>query len=582
MGDTKIFDAILENFKNDYKIKSKDNIFNIFVTYQVCKNKMISIDDVIQSCIDGGGDGGIDNLLIFINDILIQTESDYNNIKQNINTQSTLDMYILQNKESRGFAVEPLNKINNTIQNIFNEEMTEEKLRDIYNLELIEQIQIIRNMIKEIIPKLRNKNINVNIIFSNKSDSIDISKDVRNAEEILRNNIKKYMCIENININYNGKIELKKLYDSGYSSILQLKTKNIIYDTYREDRNIACMALVNIADYYNFISTEDEQLKEYLFDNNVRDYQENTNRVNEEIFRTLDNEKDIDFWWLNNGVTILVEELELKPGYINLTMPRIVNGLQTSYCIYNSITSTPPLFKEKEYRSILVKIIQANDEKTMESIILATNNQTPINTSDLIANNEIQKNIEEYFKSKGYFYERRDNFYSRKSDIEQNKVIQKSQLAQYCMTVLQKSPSIARNNPKTILYKHTYEDIFNKEINVDIYFKICLLYGKISQLVDETSKDEDILKKKYGTSIVSFKLHLLLINTILLLKNKNFTNKELQKLEIYKYEEKIYKDSIDILLKILEGATDKNKLYYAKTKQIDFDILNYSYKFDKK
>lgn len=55
------------------------------------------------------------------------------------------------------------------------------------------------------------------------------------------------------------------------------------------------------------------------------------------------------------------------------------------------------------------------------------------------------------------------------------------------------------NNPKTILYKHTYEDIFNKEINIEIYFKICLLYGKISQLVDETPKEEDLLKKKYGT-----------------------------------------------------------------------------------
>ncbi len=380
--------------------------------------------------------------------------------------------------------------------------MTEEKLGYIYNLELIEQIHIIRNIIKEIIPKLKNKNINVNIIFSNKSDIIDISKDVRNAEEILRNNIKKYMCIENINVQYNGKIELKKLYDSGYLSTLQLKTKNIIYDTYREDKDIACMALVNIVDYYKFISTEDEQLKEYLFDNNVRDYQENTNRVNEEIFKTLDNEKNIDFWWLNNGVTILVEELELKPGYINLTMPRIVNGLQTSYCIY--------------------------------------------------------------------------------SDIEKNKIIQKSQLAQYCMTILQKSPSIARNNPKTILYKHTYEDIFNKEINVDIYFKIYLLYNKISQLVDETTKEKDMLKKKYGTSIVSFKLHLLLINTIILLKNKNFTNKELEKLEIEKYDKEIYKNSLDILLEILEKAYDKNKLYYAKTKQIDFDILNYDYKFNEK
>lgn len=35
--------------------------------------------------------------------------------------------------------------------------MTEEKLRDIYNLELIEQIHIIRDIIKKIISKLKIK-----------------------------------------------------------------------------------------------------------------------------------------------------------------------------------------------------------------------------------------------------------------------------------------------------------------------------------------------------------------------------------------------------------------------------------------
>src|SRR3546814_13519732 len=45
---------------------------------------------------------------------------------------------------------------------------------------------------------------------------------------------------------------------------------------------------------------------------------------------TLENPGAEDFWWLNNGVTILAQEASQVGKTIKITDPQIINGLQTS------------------------------------------------------------------------------------------------------------------------------------------------------------------------------------------------------------------------------------------------------------
>jgi len=576
-NEVKIFNAILENFKEEYNISKKIDAFNIFVPFQVCKNKMISVEDAIESCVDGGNDGGIDNILIFVNDILIKTKEDYEKLNITRSPQNILDIYIMQNKKVNGFSPDTLNKLYITFQNIFNDNFKDSDLEKNYNLELIEQIILLRRIITDI-PNFYTEKISVNFIYSTTAQNIDLSKHVLNSQEILCEMMKSNMCIDNVNFIYNGIKELKKLYDSGFSSSVQLRVKDMISDTYVDDNNEACIILSTIDDYYDFLSSENNELKEYLFEANIRDFQEKSNEVNEGILNTLDEKGNIDFWWLNNGITILVEDLEIKPKSLILTMPRIVNGLQTSYCIYEHKKSIPPLFKSYDDRCVLIKVIKTSNEKIMEKIIFATNNQTPINTADLIANEPVQKDIEEYFKNKGYFYERRDNFYKRKREINPRKIISKSTLFQCAMAVIEKSPSIARNNPRTIIYESNYKALFNKNIDVDIYFNIYNVYEKLLDYIKNISKEEDPLNIKYGTSIVSFKLHLLLISIILALGNKDYNTEDLRNINI-ENENAVFKKATKILEIILDEAYDINKLYYAKNRQIDEDIKNYNYEY---
>lgn len=574
-NEEKIFNAILENFKKEYKIPKKTDAFNIFVPYQICKNKMISVEEAMESCVDGGNDGGIDNILIFVNDMLIKTKEDYEKLNIIRNPQNILEIFIMQNKKTSGFSPDALNKLCVTFQNIFDEKFNNEELEKNYNFDLIEQILLFRRIMEDI-PNFYTDKISMNFIYSTMSKNVVISEHVLNSQELLIEHIKNNMCIDNVHVIYNGIKELKKLYDIGFSSSVQLKIKNMISDTYVDENNEACIILSTIDNYYEFLSSEEDELKEYLFEANIRDFQEKNNNVNEEILRTLNEQSNVDFWWLNNGITILVEDLEIKPKSLILTMPRIVNGLQTSYCIYENKKDIPPLFKIKDERCVLIKVIKTSNEKIMENIIFATNNQTPINTADLIANNSIQKNIEDYFKNKGYFYERRNNFYKRKREIDPSKIITKSTLFQCAMAVIEKSPSIARNNPKTIIYESNYSSLFNENIDIEIYFNIYKIYESLLDYIKSISKNEDPLNNKYGTSIVSFKLHLLLISVIIILNNNEYSVKELKAIDL-NIEKSIFKRAVEVLEKILNQSNEINKLYYAKNKQIDEDIKSYKY-----
>jgi len=68
------------------------------------------------------------------------------------------------------------------------------------------------------------------------------------------------------------------------------------------------ICLVGIGGYFDFITDEDGVLRTYLFNSNVRDYQGNTD-VNKEIREALNlTDRQENFWWLNNGITIISAE----------------------------------------------------------------------------------------------------------------------------------------------------------------------------------------------------------------------------------------------------------------------------------
>lgn len=62
--------------------------------------------------------------------------------------------------------------------------------------------------------------------------------------------------------------------------------------------------MAGLTAYNKFIRDDHGNMRRYLFDSNVRDFL-GENRVNQEIMASLEEADSPEFWWLNNGITIL-------------------------------------------------------------------------------------------------------------------------------------------------------------------------------------------------------------------------------------------------------------------------------------
>jgi hypothetical protein len=70
------------------------------------------------------------------------------------------------------------------------------------------------------------------------------------------------------------------------------------------------LCLVSLSKYFEFIS-DSGSLARSIFESNVRDYQGSV-VVNTGIRRTLKNKDSENFWYLNNGVTIITPKTVLS------------------------------------------------------------------------------------------------------------------------------------------------------------------------------------------------------------------------------------------------------------------------------
>ena len=128
-----------------------------------------------------------------------------------------------------------------------------------------------------------------------------------------------------------------------------------------------------------------------MFESNVRHFQGPT-KVNKEIASTLAKpDASPEFWWLNNGVTILASELGGDQELLSVTDPLIVNGLQTSFVIHSHFSEGG---RDDDRRMIMVRLTKASDPALTDAIIKATNSQTYIAPAWLHATEDVHRNIE--------------------------------------------------------------------------------------------------------------------------------------------------------------------------------------------
>lgn len=190
----------------------------------------------------------------------------------------------------------------------------------------------------------------------------------------------------------------------------------------------AYLGYVPVRQFINIITDEDGEILQSIFYDNVRDWQGEDNPVNGEIIVTLTAEHRNRFVLMNNGVTVIARVLRHAGSRFTIEDFQIVNGCQTSHAIFIARNQLDDIARDQLDDSVLVpmRLIVTEDERVIESIIHATNQQTAVRPEQFFAVTDFAKQLEEYFQTfpekRRLFYERRSRQYDR-LNIERTRII---------------------------------------------------------------------------------------------------------------------------------------------------------------
>ncbi|MVO99915.1 AIPR family protein [Paenibacillus lutrae] len=500
-NDQILLDAILDDYKQTITGDLKPSqMFEIFTADQILKENNLSFEEIEEGIVDGGLDGGIDSFYLFTDGELIEDIDDLEAIRRNVK----VEIWIIQSKTTRSFEATPIDKIIVTVDQIFNFENLE-SMEKIINNRLFQKSLLFKEVYKKTASKF--PDLNIRFCYASRGSTQNIHENVQAKEAILIQKTKQYFRNAKVDLFYYGISELLELHrkEKPYTLTLKLSENPIVAKE-------GYLALVKLTDYFDFIVDEKKELRKYIFDLNVRDYQ-GAVEVNKDIEKSLQNDHQINFWALNNGVTILADKGSAIAKDLTLENVQIVNGLQSSTSIYNYLKEYG---LESENRSILVKIIIKDDPEVIDKVIKASNFQTPIAISSLKATDIFQRELEEYFKKNDLFYDRRKGYY-KNTGKSPDKIISIPFLAQSIISIIHREPDFARARPSSLLKKESdYQKVFNKKTPLPVY----LFCGKLMMEI------QSLLRNDYGDKVnalkLNFKFHIAFIYVAIVIKNSKY------------------------------------------------------------
>lgn len=513
-NDVIILNSILMQKRTQFSDNIDEDLFFLqFAIDQTLKDKDLSNDDIVDGISDGGDDGGIDGLYLFLNNELFYEDILHERIKRSPN----ITAHIIQCKDTESFKEVVLDKQLSTINDLFDLNTDIESFTALYNYTILQKFSVFRKLCTELASKF--PDLSIKFHYITKGDTNAIHPKIREKSIILKHNIQKYFPNAEVSYEFIGARELIDFARKEKTYTLQLN----FLEQYISRSADNYIIISNVCDYYDFCTDEENQLRTYLFDSNVRDYLGDV-EVNQDIRETLETRNNnIDFWWLNNGITIIASRASVTGKTINLDDVQIVNGLQTSTSIFNYLKVSLEEKREDETRSILVRIVVTSEPETRDKIIKATNFQSKIPDASLRATDRIHRNLEDFFLQNDWYYDRRKNYY-KNIGKPSDRIISIPYLAQAMMTVLLKEPDNARARPTTLIKKDKdYEKVFNEGIAPKIYF-YC---AKSMKYIDLFLRSYPEIIKQYKTN---FRFHILLTLMIKITNKKDYTTNDILKI----------------------------------------------------
>ena len=142
-----------------------------------------------------------------------------------------------------------------------------------------------------------------------------------------------------------------------------------------------------------------------LFEENIRDYLGDSGKINKAIIKTLETpEERGNFFYYNNGITIICDNAKADSEKVGINNPQIVNGCQTVNSIVKVLHHDDNRKNNFRDTYVLVKILvlDKKDKDFYEKVVQYSNSQNAVNEKVFGARQQPFFKIQRYISKQGF------------------------------------------------------------------------------------------------------------------------------------------------------------------------------------
>jgi hypothetical protein len=274
--------------------------------------------------------------------------------------------------------------------------------------------------------------------------------------------------------------------NEGISEHIQLSGKSIIEGFNFKRVLIGKINVVELSKLF-------EKHGDRLLDQNIRKYLGlNKNRVNAAIKETLISEKRDNFYFYNNGITMIcskfsTNEVQESNRPVRVENLQIINGGQTCRTILHTVTGSSTIDYSNAY--VLIRLYELSENEGNDSLItdvtIATNSQNPVDLRDLRANDDRQRRLETAISELGFHYKRKKDNASSSHD----KTILSSVAAESIYSVWKQKPIQAKFKKRELFgtyYKDVFDNINGAQLIIAVLiYRYCDVQRKKLSLIND-------------------------------------------------------------------------------------------------
>ena len=322
--------------------ETEGTAFELYALEQILKSADVS-DYELDSGHSGGSDnGGANAMYFFVDDKLI-----YDNVLP-VGKAKGVELVVIQAKRAGGFSEIAVEKLHSYVRDALDYDVPVDKLVHL-NTKSRESIQRFRDAYDAILSSA--PAFKLSCYYATGDEAAANSKVLARVERI-GEYVRSKITHATVDFHF---WDCRRLLAEVRETKPWTTTIPTVKDFTTSD-GTAAVCLIRLADFADFLRDDSGGQRRHLLEANVRAYQGANVQVNKDIQNTLRSiEHDKDFWWFNNGVSILADDFHMRGATLVITRPLIVNGLQTSHEIFEYIRTNP---QNDDSRNVLIRIVK--------------------------------------------------------------------------------------------------------------------------------------------------------------------------------------------------------------------------------